>query len=185
MNIVDLIKNYDGKTVVDSISFEIIGEQVVDSYLHSRIVERLPYIALLKLASDGTYANFTECYNEIKTLAEKFDFVNCAGISLSHSNFKKTVQTFSRGGKFYYAGNLNIAKLEAIFHSLACELGIQNRQKELFVILLDQLEDVENYCKDRGYDIKVLEELSAGLKVDTGGDMMGVGFDSGIDLMKR
>lgn len=169
----------------DSISFEIIGEQVVDSYLHSRIVERLPYIALLKLASDGTYANFTECYNEIKTLAEKFDFVNCAGISLSHSNFKKTVQTFSRGGKFYYAGNLNIAKLEAIFHSLACELGIQNRQKELFVILLDQLEDVENYCKDRGYDIKVLEELSAGLKVDTGGDMMGVGFDSGIDLMKR
>ena len=105
MNVVDLIKKYDGKTVVDSVSFEIPKGKVL-SLIGPNGAGKSTVMGMISrlIAKDSGVVNFEE-----KDLAKwkSKDLAKKLSILTQHNNIqmKLTVRELVAFGRFPYSGN--------------------------------------------------------------------------------
>ena len=129
--------------------------QRINTDISSRLLSTLPALAIL--AQD---CNAQKTYNECKdTLQDKIvntSFYQCDKIFLAYDDSGDTISktTFAKDGKFYFTGELRPAKIEPLLQSLCSYLGINGKERELFVIMTEpDFSGIIEYLEDKEYDV--------------------------------
>lgn len=96
----------------------------------------------------------------LKKLLDKTRFFHCDGISLSYGDNSDVVKksTFGRKNEFYYTGNLRPANVEPLLTPLCAYLGIKNKERELFMMFIEDFDGVRQNLMDKGYDVSLMEK---------------------------
>lgn len=155
--------------------------QRINTDLSTRLLSTLPALAIL--AQD---CNAQKTYNECKdTLQDKIvntSFYQCDKIFLAYDDSGDTISktTFAKDGKFYFTGELRPAKIEPLLQSLCSYLGINGKERELFVIMTEpDFFGIIEYLEDKEYDVTDIKvEMqsmvnSEGLTASVGGQIGG------------
>ncbi len=129
--------------------------QRINTDISSRLLSTLPALAIL--AQD---CNAQKTYHECKdTLQDKIvntSFYQCDKIFLAYDDSGDTISktTFAKDGKFYFTGELRPAKIEPLLQSLCSYLGINGKERELFVIMTEpDFSGIIEYLEDKEYDV--------------------------------
>lgn len=129
--------------------------QRINTDISSRLLSTLPALAIL--AQD---CNAQKTYHECKdTLQDKIlntSFYQCDKIFLAYDDFGDTISktTFAKDGKFYFTGELRPAKIEPLLQSLCSYLGINGKERELFVIMTEpDFSGIIEYLENKEYDV--------------------------------
>lgn len=129
--------------------------QRINTDISSRLLSTLPALAIL--AQD---CNAQKTYNECKdTLQDKIvntSFYQCDKIFLAYDDSGDTISktTFAKDGNFYFTGELRPAKIEPLLQSLCSYLGINGKERELFVIMTEpDFSGIIEYLEDKEYDV--------------------------------
>ena len=151
MNIVDLMKHYDGKTVVDSVSFEIPRGKVV-SLIGPNGAGKSTVMGMISrlIAKDSGAIHFE---NKDLTKWKSRELAKKLSILTQHNNIqmKLTVRELVAFGRFPYSGNRLTAKdqemidnaiaymeLKDIEHRMIDELSGGQRQRAYIAMVIAQ-----------------------------------------------
>lgn len=103
-------------------------------------------------------------YNEKKQILQKLlgntHFYHCDKISLTYGNDNDVIdkQTFGSKNEFYYTGSLRPANVEPLLTPLCKYLDIKGRERELFILMIEDIDGIRQNLEDKGYDVSLLEE---------------------------
>ena len=103
-------------------------------------------------------------YNEKKqnllSLLNNTHFYHCEEIRLTYGNNNDTIEknTFANKNEFYYTGSLRPANVEPLLTPLCKYLDIKGKERELFIMLIENYEGIRQNLEDKGYDVSLLEK---------------------------
>lgn len=140
-----------GVRVIDSVS-PILGGKRATSELKELLRNKSQYIASLKKDTDKT-SSYTECKESISVKIENSDFYSCDRIQLSYGDDEIADRsTFADDHIFCYVGELKPSKVEPLLTPLCRYLGIQEYEKELFVLLItNSHSELVEYLQSKGF----------------------------------
>lgn len=121
------------------------------------IVSPLTIVALGEKIEETTYK---EKKHDLLTLLINTHFYHCEEIRLTYGNNNDTIEknTFGNKNEFYYTGSLRPANIEPLLTPLCKYLGIKDKERELFIMLIENNEGIRQNLEDKGYDTSLLEE---------------------------
>lgn len=121
------------------------------------IVSPLTIVALGEKVEETSYK---EKKHDLLTLLTNTHFYHCKEIRLTYGNNNDTIakNTFGNKNEFYYTGSLRPANIEPLLTPLCKYLGIKDKERELFIMLIENYEGIRQNLEDKGYDTTLLEE---------------------------
>ena len=142
-----------------SIKPEIHGLSA-DGKLRSLLTDQLSALATLRIGGSGSRADFNHEREALSKILEKAEFFRCESIALSYGKADDVIdkRTFSQGEKFYYVGDVRPATVEPMLSPLSRFLGLDNKERELFVILIEDTDGIIENLRENGYETKFIEE---------------------------
>ena len=131
--------------------------EVEDGAIKERLLEKLPYITVLK--KNGK-KDFEAKKQELTEKIQSSHFFKCDGISLTYGEKNDTISksTFSQSDSFYYTGNITPARMEPLMSPLCSFLGLGagTEGKLMIILITDDQESLVDYLSDSGYDVSEL-----------------------------
>ena len=121
------------------------------------IISPLTIVALGEKVEETSYK---EKKHDLQTLLTNNHFYHCEEIRLTYGNNNDTIEknTFGNKNEFYYTGSLRPANIEPLLTPLCKYLGIKDKERELFIMLIENYEGIRQNLEDKGYDTSLLEE---------------------------
>lgn len=121
------------------------------------IISPLTIVALGEKVEETSYK---EKKHDLQTLLTNTHFYHCEEIRLTYGNNNDTIEknTFGNKNEFYYTGSLRPANIEPLLTPLCKYLGIKDKERELFIMLIENYEGIRQNLEDKGYDTSLLEE---------------------------
>lgn len=121
------------------------------------IVSPLTIVALGEKIEETSYK---EKKHSLLTLLNNTHFYHCEEIRLTYGNNEDTIEknTFGNKNEFYYTGSLRPANIEPLLTSFCKYLDIKGKERELFIMLIENYEGIRQNLEDKGYDTSLLEE---------------------------
>lgn len=121
------------------------------------IVSPLTIVALGEKIEETSYK---EKKHSLLTLLNNTHFYHCEEIRLTYGNNEDTIEknTFGNKNEFYYTGSLRPANIDPLLTPLCKYLGIKDKERELFIMLIENYEGIRQNLEDKGYDTSLLEE---------------------------
>ena len=121
------------------------------------IVSPLTIVALGEKIEETSYK---EKKHSLLTLLNNTHFYHCEEIRLTYGNNEDTIEknTFGNKNEFYYTGSLRPANIEPLLTSFCKYLDIKGKERELFIMLIENYEGIRLNLEDKGYDTSLLEE---------------------------
>ena len=121
------------------------------------IVSPLTIVALGEKIEETSYK---EKKHSLLTLLNNTHFYHCEEIRLTYGNNEATIEknTFGNKNEFYYTGSLRPANIEPLLTSFCKYLDIKGKERELFIMLIENYEGIRQNLEDKGYDTSLLEE---------------------------
>lgn len=121
------------------------------------IVSPLSIVALGEKIEETSYI---EKKQGLLSLLNNTHFYHCEEIRLTYGNNNDTIEknTFGSKNEFYYTGNLRPACIEPLLTPLCKYLDVKGKERELFIMLIENYEGIRQNLEDKGYDISLLEE---------------------------
>ena len=166
---IELLKLFGVKIYTEeNIEEQIVGAKI-DTQIQSRLLSALPILALI--ASDGKdHAYFTTKCNDLKELIENNTFYSCDSIRLvfRDATGEAERQTYATKGHFYYTGKLTASKIEPLLYPLCSLLGIKRKERELFVIMVENDYDaILDFFREKGYPVQWITDINDAPKFQT------------------
>ncbi len=124
------------------------------------LLSRLSPLALIAAGEKPSKEEYTDKKKTIKQLLCNTNFYHCDKISLTYGNADDVIykHTFGQGNEFYYIGDLRPANVEPLLTPLCKHLEIRGHERELFIIMIEDLDGVRQNLADKGYDVSLLED---------------------------
>lgn len=121
------------------------------------IVSPLTIVALGEKTEETSYI---EKKQGLLSLLNNTHFYHCEEIRLTYGNNNDTIEknTFGSKNEFYYTGSLRPASIEPLLTPLCKYLDVKGKERELFIMLIENYEGIRQNLEDKGYDISLLEE---------------------------
>ena len=121
------------------------------------IVSPLTIVALGEKIEETSYK---EKKHNLLTLRNNTHFYHSEQIRLTYGNNEDTIEknTFGNKNEFYYTGSLRPANIEPLLTSFCKYLDIKGKERELFIMLIENYEGIRQNLEDKGYDTSLLEE---------------------------
>lgn len=87
-------------------------------------------------------------------------FYHCSNIRLTYGENNDFIvkTTFSNKNEFYYTGNLRPANVEPLLTPLCEYLDIKGKERELFILFIENFDGIRQNLKDKGYNTELLEK---------------------------
>ena len=121
------------------------------------ILSPITIVALGEKADETSYKEKKQC---LQSLLNNTYFYHCKEIQLTYGNKNDTIEknTFGNKNEFYYTGNLRPANVEPLLTPLCKYLDIKGKERELFIMLIENYEGIRQNLEDKGYNTILLEE---------------------------
>lgn len=151
-----------GVTIIteDRISLDY-KEKEEDEELKRILYGKLSPLSLIAIGEQSNRETYISKKHEIKMLLDNTHFYHCETINLTYGNADDfvTKATFSNKNEFYYTGNLRPSNIEPLLTPLCKYLNIKGKERELFILFIDNLDGIRQNLKDKGYNTEFLEEV--------------------------
>lgn len=177
--------------------FQIMGVQVItDSSIHSEFIGKqeaseLPNIIMNKLGPIALIACGdkidTDLYEhkkkEIRDLINATIFYHCDRIIQTYGNSEDVVQkhSFGRKNEFYYTGNLRPANVEPLLSPICSYLSIKGLERELFIIMIEDIIGIRQNLADKGYNITYLVNE----RIETGSLVVKLNYTPNLSMQEQ
>ena len=150
-----------GVTVITEHRIKPVFESMVEKTELKEVLKNK--LSALALVSVDQKADQKEYYEQREALADRLErthFYHCEKIKLTYGKANDVIEktTFGKKNEFYYTGDLRPANIEPLLTPLCNYLGIKGKERELFVMLIEDMEGVRQNLKEKGYDTSLLEE---------------------------
>ncbi len=162
----------DRTGVIDLLSLmgvSIITENsITPDYVEKKETDELKKIlrgklSPLALVASGEQADKESYLKHKSIIAELLDnthFYHCKTINLTYGSDSDVISktTFSSKNEFYYTGSLRPASIESLLTPLCKYLDIKEKERELFIILIENQDGICQNLEDKGYNVELLEK---------------------------
>lgn len=117
-------------------------------------------LAIVALGENIDEISYKEKKKSLQSLLNNTHFYHCEEIRLTYGNNDDTIEKNSFGSKneFYYTGSLRPANIEPLLTPLCNYLDIKNKERELFIMLIEDYEGIRQNLEDKGYGTSLLEK---------------------------
>lgn len=125
--------------------------------LLKNILSPLTIIALGEKTNETSY---NEKKQGLQFLINNTHFYHCEEILLTYGNNNDTIEknTFGCKNEFYYTGSLRPANIEPLLNPLCKYLDTKGKERELFMMLIENYEGIRQNLEDKGYNTSFLEK---------------------------
>lgn len=123
------------------------------------LMQNISPIVVLALAESTDQLSYDEKKSSLLNLLQQTHFYHCNKIKLTYGNAEDVIEKYTFGNKneFYYIGDIRPASVEPLLTPLCRYLGIMNKERELFIILIDNIDGIRQNLADKGYDVSLIE----------------------------
>lgn len=121
------------------------------------ILSPLTIVALGEKIDETSY---NEKKQNLQSLLNNTHFYHCEEIRLTYGNSDDTIDKNSFGSKneFYYTGSLRPANVEPLLTPLCKYLDMKGKERELFIMLIEDYDGIRQNLEDKGYNTSLLEK---------------------------
>lgn len=146
------------------ITEESIKPQFENKYetdkLKNILLERISPLALVSAGENPEQEKYDEKKLALQESLKDTHFYHCDKISLTYGNDEDVIdkQTFGSRNEFYYTGDLRPANVEPLLTPLCKYLDIKGKERELFIMMIEDFDGIRQNLGDKGYDVSLLEE---------------------------
>ncbi len=132
--------------------------------IKDKLIYALSALALISSGENSTKDEYHEAKKKIRNKLTYSHFYHCETINLTYGNSEDVIKrhTFAQGNEFYYIGDIRPANVEPLLSPLCKYLNIPGKERELFILLLENMEGIRSNLKDKGYPIELLENETEG-----------------------
>ncbi len=136
------------------------GTEQEESTLKDILLSKISPLALISAGENATYEEYTEKKHKLQKKLLETKFYHCEKIKLTYGNNDDTLErhTFGKQNEFYYIGDLRPANVEPLLTPLAKYLNIGKKERELFILFIEDWDGVTQNLKDKGYETDYLEK---------------------------
>ena len=154
-NVVPLLSLFGVRIFTEDNVSPTFDNDIPNIDIPTRLLSTLPALAVL--ARDcNERKTYQECKEILQKKIENTQFYQCNKINLAYDDSGDTITktTFAQNSKFYFSGELRPAKMEPLLHPLCSYLGIQGKERELFVIMTEpEFSGIIEYLEDKEYNV--------------------------------
>ena len=157
-----------GVKIITSESINTEFESQTESQELKNILKgKVSALALLASGEDADELLYNNNKSKLLELIENTCFYHCESIKLTYGDSNDVIEkhTFGNKNEFYYIGNLRPANIEPLLTPLCKYLNIRGKERELFILFIENFEGIRQNLKDKGYKTDLLEE---GIIADSG-----------------
>lgn len=178
--VIELLSLMGVKVITESSINPSFVEKTESEELQKLLIGKLSPLAIISINDDLSANSYRERKNSLHELLSSTHFYHCESIRLTYGNDNDTIEknTFGNKNEFYYTGSLRPANVEPLLTPLCKYLGIKGKERELFILLIENTDGIRQNLEDKGYDTSLLEEEnyqdSGTLQVTLGGYNPGV-----------
>lgn len=117
-------------------------------------------LAIVALGEKTDKTSYNEKKQSLQSLINNTYFYHCEEIRLTYGNSNDTIEknTFGSKNEFYYTGSLRPANVEPLLTPLCKYFDIKGKERELFIMLIENYEGIRQNLEDKGYDTSLLEK---------------------------
>lgn len=128
--------------------------------LKNILLERISALTLIACGEEVTQEDYSSKKKALKELLEDTHFYHCDSIQLGYGNNEDNLQktSFAHKNEFYYTGNLRPSNVELLLSPLCRFLEIKKKERELFILLIEDWDGIRENLKDKGYNVSLLEK---------------------------
>ena len=178
--VIELLSLMGVKVITESSINPSFIEKTESKELQKLLISKLSPLAIISINDDLSANSYRERKNSLHEILSSTHFYHCESIRLTYGNDNDTIEknTFGNKNEFYYTGSLRPANVEPLLTPLCKYLGIKGKERELFILLIENTDGIRQNLEDKGYDTSLLEEEnyqdSGTLQVTLGGYNPGV-----------
>ena len=178
--VIELLSLMGVKVITESNIKPSFAEKTESKELQKLLIGKLSPLAIISINEDLNVESYREKKKNLHELLSNTHFYHCESIHLTYGNDNDIIEknTFGNKNEFYYTGSLRPANVEPLLSPLCKYLGINGKERELFILLIENVEGIRQNLEDKGYDMSLLEEElykdSGTLQVTLGGYNPGV-----------
>lgn len=120
---------------------------------------KLSPLALIAAGEQTDEVTYRTKKNSIQELLYNTHFYHCSNIRLTYGEDYDFIvkTTFSNKNEFYYTGNLRPANVEPLLTPLCKYLNIKGKERELFILFIEDFDGIRQNLRDKGYNTDLLE----------------------------
>ena len=121
---------------------------------------RISALALLASGENADKPTYRSNKSKLVDLIEQTYFYHCKKIKLTYGDSTDVMEkhTFGNKNEFYYIGDLRPANVEPLLTPLCKYLELKNKERELFILFIEDMDGIRQNLEDKGYDVSLLEE---------------------------
>lgn len=145
----------------------ITGDRISTNYeekeeakeLRDILFEKLSPLALIAAGEQADEVTYKTKKASMQELLHNTHFYHCSNIKLTYGEDNDFIvkTTFSNKNEFYYTGNLRPANVEPLLTPLCKYLNITGKERELFILFIENFDGICQNLRDKGYNIDLLE----------------------------
>lgn len=139
-----------------SIDYE---EKEETTELKDMLFGKLSPLALIAAGEQTDEVTYRAQKKSIQELLCNTHFYHCSNIRLTYGEGNDFIvkTTFSNINEFYYTGNLRPANVEPLLTPLCKYLNIKGKERELFILFIENFDGIRQNLRDKGYNTDLLE----------------------------
>ena len=149
-----------GVTIIteDRISTDYEDEKEAEE-LKSILIGKLSPLALIAAGEQADEVTYRTKKSSIRDLIYNTHFYQCNSIRLTYGEDDDYIvkTTFSNKNEFYYTGDLRPANIEPLLTPLCKYLDIKGKERELFILFIENFDGIRQNLDDKGYNTDLLE----------------------------
>ena len=121
---------------------------------------RISALALLASGENADKPTYRSNKSKLVDLIEQTYFYHCKKIKLTYGDSTDVMvkHTFGNKNEFYYIGDLRPANVEPLLTPLCKYLELKNKERELFILFIEDMDGIRQNLEDKGYNVSLLEE---------------------------
>lgn len=145
----------------------ITGDRISTNYeekeeakeLKDILFGKLSPLALIAAGEQTDEVAYRTKKASMQELLHNTHFYHCCNIKLTYGEDNDFIvkTTFSNKNEFYYTGNLRPANVELLLTPLCKYLNIKGKERELFILFIENFDGIRQNLRDKGYNIDLLE----------------------------
>lgn len=183
--VIELLSLMGVKVITESSIKPSFAEKTESKELQNLLIGKLSPLAIISINEDLSAESYRDKKKNLHELLVNTHFYHCESIHLTYGNDKDTIEknTFGNKNEFYYTGSLRPANVEPLLTPLCRYLGLKGKERELFILLIENIDGIRQNLEDKGYDMSLLErdeyDDSGTIQVTLGG------YNPGYDEQER
>lgn len=158
--VIELLSLMGVRVITESSIKPSFAEKIESTELQRLLIGKLSPLAIISINENLCANSYREKKNNLYELLSNTHFYHCESIHLTYGNDNDTIEknTFGNKNEFYYTGSLRPANVEPLLTPLCKYLGLKGKERDLFVLLIENTEGIRQNLEDKGYDTSLLEE---------------------------